>query len=409
MVDPHKEVVRCLRVVLVALCVRTVGAWLLGEGAVFGPDGTGAEAAVVLGGHPYPAHIVLLKWVSGDARALSMLCSSISCGLLWLWGRRVGLGGAGGWLAVSLPLSVFPGVLAAGDAPALMVVLLGVVLTTFGGAFTVIGGVIAAVSVAIKPIALAGLVLLLVRPMAVFGALSALLLLRGFIRPLWAPMPQGGLLGTWWVSSDGAPPEMWLSWLGAGAWRIVDAPAWGVCWIFWLGALAVLFTDVDKRLRVAALGVTASAILVGAMFGSRMELRYLSASFVVMLPFLGAVIRTRRTTIAAVLLGAWPTLALLTQLGAERADRDTDARVPTVPVVLLPSVEVGPIFDACSVDDATRWRNLAIQLAEVAPRGSTIIAEALPDGREGEIIWPLRVLRPDLKVQTRHQNSEETP
>lgn len=409
MVDPHREVVRFLRVVLVALCVRTVGAWLLGEGAAFGPDGTGAEAAVVLGGHPYPVHIVLLKLVSGDARALSMLCSSMSCGLLWLWGRRVGLGGAGGWLAVSLPLSVFPGVLAAGDAPALMVVLLGVVLTTFGGAFTVVGGGIAAVSVAVKPIALAGLVLLLARPTALFGAFSALLLLRGFIRPLWSPMPAGGLLGTWWVSSDGAPPDMWLSWFGSGAWRILDAPAWGLCWMFWLGALAVLFSDVDKRIRVTAFAATASAIAVGALFGSRMELRYLSTSFVVVLPFLGTWIRTRRATITAVLLGAWPTLALLTQLGAERAERDTDAWVPTVPVVALPAIDVGPIFDACSVDDATRWRNLAIQLAEVAPKGSTIIAEALPDGREGELFWPLRVLRPDVKVQTRHQNSEETP
>ena len=338
-----------------------------------------------------------------------MLCSSVSCGLLWFWGRRVGLGGAGGWLAVSLPLSVFPGVLAAGDAPALMVVLFGVVLTTFGGAFTVVGGVIAAVSVAVKPIALAGLVLLLARPTALFGAVSALLLLRGFIRPLWSPMPDGGLLGTWWVSSDGAPPEMWLSWFGAGAWRIVDAPAWGLCWIFWLGALAVLFSDVEKRIRVAAFGATASAIVVGALFGSRMELRYLSTSFVVALPFLGALIRSRRTTITAVLLGAWPTAALLTQLGAERAARDADAWVPNVPVVAFPAVEVGPMFNACSVDDATRWKNLAIQLAEVAPKGSTIITEALPDGREGEIVWPLRVLRPDLKVQTRHQNSEETP
>ena len=212
MVALHSSIVGFLRVVIAALCVRMLGAWVLGEGAVFGPDGTGAEAAVVLGGHPYPLHILLLEIFGGDARALSMGSSSLTCGLLWLWGRRMGLGGAGGWLAVTLPLSVFPGVLAAGDAPALAVVVLGAVLTTLGGPWVIVGGAVAAVSVGIKPIALAGLLLLVARPASMVGAGAILVLLRSFLRPLWAPMPSGGLLGTWWVASDGAPPTLWLSW-----------------------------------------------------------------------------------------------------------------------------------------------------------------------------------------------------
>ena len=409
MVGVHVATVGFLRVVTAALCVRVVGAWILGEGATFGPDGTGAEAAVELGGHPYPVHIVMLELTGGDARALSMLCSSLACGLIWLWGRRMGLGSAGGWLAVTLPLSVFPGVLAAGDAPALAVALLGAVLSTVGGIWVVVGGMVAALSVAVKPIALAALVLLVARPAALVGAGAALLLLRGFTRPLWAPMPSGGLLGTWWVSSEGSPPEMWLGWLGSGAWRILDAPGWAVAWMFWLAALAALTSHRPARLRMVACLVAGSAVVVGSLFGSRLELRYLSTSFVCMLPFLGVWLRSNRLTAIGALLGLWPTLALLTQLNAERGARDTMARLPSVPVVAWPAVDTGPLFNACSVDDATRWRQLAIQLAEVAPIGSTIVADQLPDGREGELLWPLRVLRPDLKVDTRPQISGVDP
>ena len=63
-------------------------------------------------------------------------------------------------------------------------------------------------------------------------------------------------------------------------------------------------------------------------------------------------------------------------------------------------VEADAIFQTCSTEDATRLRELAKQLAEVAPPGSTIITEPRPDGREGELFWPLKVLRPDLKVST---------
>ena len=58
-----------------------------------------------------------------------------------------------------------------------------------------------------------------------------------------------------------------------------------------------------------------------------------------------------------------------------------------------------PLFDASSTPDATRMRLLALQIAEVAPEGATITTPARPDGREGELFWPLQVLRPDLRVQ----------
>jgi hypothetical protein len=44
-------------------------------------------------------------------------------------------------------------------------------------------------------------------------------------------------------------------------------------------------------------------------------------------------------------------------------------------------------------------RLLARQIADVAPLGAIITTTSRPDGREGELFWPLQVLRPDIKVQ----------
>jgi hypothetical protein len=129
-----------LTVLIVALIVRGAGAWVLGEGAPFGPDGTGAEAAVFLGGHPYPLHIALLHLTEGSARALSMATGSVLCVLLWHWGRCAGLGGAGGWLAAFLPITVLTGVIASGDAAAVAVAVLGAVIAQRAGAWAFVGG-----------------------------------------------------------------------------------------------------------------------------------------------------------------------------------------------------------------------------------------------------------------------------
>jgi len=374
---------------------------MLGEGAPFGPDGTGAEASVYLGGHPYPLHILLLKFFSADARALSMFCGAVNCLLLWKWGRDVGLGGGGGWLAVFTPLSVLPGVLAAGDAPALTVVLAGAVLANRGRLAAVLGGALAGLCVAVKPIALPALVLFLVRPGSLLGLGATLLVLRQYTRPLWAPMTDGGLLGTWWVSSMGAPPEDWLSWVFSGGLRLMQAEGWALLFLIPLGALVGVWHGQGWRSKWVALGPVLAAWMVSALFGSRLELRYLSSAFVAALPFVGLILTSRRALILVCMACAWPTWALLSQLGAERSRLDTEAQVPSWIVLEWPLVETRPLFDACSTEDATRLRNLAFQLAEVAPEGSTIITEPRADGREGELFWPLRVLRPDLKVAVR--------
>ena len=87
---------------LAALGLRLGGSWILGDGAPFGPDGTGAEASVHLGGYLYPLHIALIGLV-GDGRTLSIACGTATVLLLWVYARRLGLGSTAGWLAAALP------------------------------------------------------------------------------------------------------------------------------------------------------------------------------------------------------------------------------------------------------------------------------------------------------------------
>jgi hypothetical protein len=399
MVSPMDHLMAALRVLIAALVVRIFGAWVLGEGAPFGPDGTGAEASFILGGHPYPLHMGLLHLTGGSARSLSMASGALSAALLWSWGKREGLGGGGGWLAVVVPLCVLPSVLAAGDAPALTVVLCGVWITTLGGPWVYLGGALAAASVGVKPIALGALVLLLARPRSLFAAAPVLLLLHGFTRPLWGPVPGTGLLGTWWAASEGVQPGSWLSWLSwlmDGLRHVARAPLWAGVALLPLTLLSAWRLP-GRRWLWLSLGLLAGTLGTAALFGDRLEARYLAAPVCAALPLIAHGIGRRGTAVLACLL-VWPTLGVLTQLGEYRQTEDPLALVPDMAVVPFP-VDPRPLFDACSTSDATRMRQLAFQIAEVAPQGATITTQARPDGREGELFWPLQVLRPDLKVQ----------
>ena len=227
--ETHIENIRTgLCLMILAMIIRTAGGWLLGSGAVFGPDGTGAEAAVYLGGHPYPLHIALLRIFGGDAQNLSVLAGSFNCVLLWFWGQRVGLGGTGGWLAAAFPLSVLPGTLAAGDAPALSVVLLGAVMSTYSGVFRVLGGALAGISVMVKPIALPALVLLVARPLSLLGATGSLLTFNQFVRPFGRPSPMGGSweLGGFRLKEDLLMTPFSGSWMVLHIWCV---PSFGLC------------------------------------------------------------------------------------------------------------------------------------------------------------------------------------
>jgi len=396
--------------VLLALSVRILGAWLLGDGAPFGPDGTGLEAAVVLGGHRYPAHVAAIGLV-GSARTLSVVSGVACCALLWVLARRWGLRTGGAWWAALLPVAVYAGAISAGDAPALAVVLLGAVLARGAAPLAVLGGAVALASVAVKPIALPALVLLGRRGWAWLGLALAWPWYSWWLEPLLRPRPGGGLLGTWWPGTGGAPPT--------GPGEVFDAVGLGLRGLMetpgWLGAVLLIVAPLGawwarrsrpkRRLRacpraarspvdpVAALGPLVAALAVATALGGSLQPRYLGAAVIAALPLAGHVLPRWGALVLLV-----PTLALFTQLGAERRSMDPAARVPVVPVLRSPAVDARALFDESSTEDATTLRAEAVQLAETLPHGATVTVTRRAHGREGELTWPLMVLRPDVVI-----------
>jgi len=396
--------------VLLALSARLVGAWLLGEGAPFGPDGTGLEAAVVLGGHRYPAHVAAIGLV-GSARTLSVVAGVACCALLWALARRWGLRTGGAWWAALLPVAVYAGAISAGDAPALAVVLLGALLARGAAPLAVLGGAVALASVAVKPIALPALVLLGRRGWAWLGFGLAWPWYHWWLEPLLRPRPGGGLLGTWWAGTGGVPPTDPGELLGAvelGLHGLIETPGW-------LGAVLLLVAPLgawrawrgrpQHRLRacprpasppidpVAAVGPLVVALAVATALGGSLQPRYLGAAVIAALPFAGHVLPRWGAVVLLV-----PTLALFTQLGDERRSMDPTAQVPVVPVVRTPAVDARALFDESSTEDATKLRAEALRLAETLPHGATVKVTRRAHGREGELTWPLMVLRPDVEI-----------
>lgn len=386
---------------LVALGVRLAAAWSLGGGAPFGPDGTGLQASIALGGHPYPLHTLLLLPI-GDVRALSLASGTLTCVLMWVYGRRIGLGGGAGWLLAFLPLGIYPSALAAGDAPALLLVVAGATLATAGKGPAALGGALAMASVAVKPIALPALVLLAPTPFALLGALLAYPFAMRWMGPLLTPRPHGGLLGTWWVASNGEPPsgaDGWIELLAGGAQALAQAPLWACVPLAGFAALGAVWPRAAPALpsvgtRVAVVVPLGGLLATAALFGDRVEARYLAPSIIALLPWAGAVLPRG---VEALLL--WPAAAVLTQVAAVRADLDPTAGVPALPIVDPPEVDARALFNEASTRGATAMRAEAQRLARELPEGATIQVERRAHGREGELTWPLQVLRPDVRVE----------
>ena len=72
-----------------------------------------------------------------------------------------------------------------------------------------------------------------------------------------------------------------------------------------------------------------------------------------------------------------------------------------VEVVPWPEVDARALFDESSTEGASTLRAQALKLAETLPFGDTVTVERRPHGREGELVWPLLALRPDLHVRRR--------
>jgi hypothetical protein len=388
-------------VLVVAGGLRLWAAWALGDGAPFGPDGTGVEAAVHLGGHLYPAHVALVS-AFGSARTVSLLTGTASVGLLWVICRQLKLSTGGAWLAACLPVLVYTSALSAGDAPALFVVLLGLLVAIQGEVLAVVGGAIALASVTVKPVALPALMLFLLCPQAGLGMLLALPLLWGWLEPLLDPRPGGGLLGTWWLGNAGLPPETpgrAADMLGSGLDVLLRMPAWAGVWLAPVAFLGAFLPARGKQpdplvsTRLAGAVGIGGLLLVAAMMGGRLGPRYLEGAVLVLLPWAGLVVPR---VFAAVLLV--PTVALVTQVGAFRDVADPAAGVPGYPTLTFPEVDARSLFDDASTPGATALREEAHALARTLPEGATVEVERRPHGREGELVWPLRVLRPDVQI-----------
>jgi len=381
--------------------LRVLAAYLLGEGAPFGPDGTGAEAAVHLGGHLYPLHIALIR-IAGSARTLSVVLGTLTIPLLWLLGHRCRLSGAGAWFAATLPLAVYPSALAAGDAPALFVVVLGALVATFGSAGAIAGGVIAMAAVAIKPIVAPALLLLLLRPLSVVGAALTLPVTATYLQPLLFPKPRSGILGSWWPELGGWAPETpqdVAHLFTSGMSHAFGQDLWVGTWLAGAALVVAMFPqrkgapDVGTLHRSVVIPFFFATICIAGAFGEKLSPRYFAPAIVPLLLWVG--IAVPRISAAVFLI---PTLAVLTQVAHYRHHIDRDAVVPQFEPMELLAVDERLLFDEASTRDATRMRDKAAELARDLPRGATYEVRRRSHGREGELVWPLRVARPDVRI-----------
>ncbi len=386
---------------LVAVALASIGAFWMGGGAV-GPDASGAQAASVLGGHPYPLHPLLIK-ITGSGRILSILAAGVTafCGVRlapWVGGSPLATGLA--LAAAPLLLSTATG--GGGDAPAVALALAGVTVAFGGRVFA--GALLAISSLAVKPIALPVLGLLLLSPRSrrqgsalLLGIIVGGVACRSLLAPLLAPRPGSGLLGSWWLSSGGSFPSLaeLPGLVGAGVFLLMELPAWAGHPV--LGLLALLGAALPgpaRRERIGALCLGLVGLLaVATGLGDHLRPRYLGPATVPLVLLAG--VSLARIPWAA-LLGAWPALALVSQVAGLRA---LEEDLPPKPMLLFPGLnDVTPQYRDISVCGGAELARLAERLAEEMPTDSEVVALRLRDGREGDLFWPLKAARPDLKL-----------
>ena len=394
-----------------ALGLRALAAWWIGPG-VFGPDGSGATAAVTLGGHPYPLHPLLIG-LFGGARVLSVIAGAATAAAAAVMGRRLGGGLWGpGLAAACAPLLVYPAATAGGDAPAIALMTGGIALAWSGRPG--LGGLLAGLSVAVKPIALPLAPLLLVTPaltaspaaaalalvMVALGAGLGVLPWLETLDPLLRPRPRGGLLGTWWMGTGGAPPALsdWPGAIAAGTRRLWEIPWWaGHPILGGAAAIGALLPGPERRARMlaAALGV-GGLLAVAVLIGDRMDPRYVGAPSVVLTVLAGCALRRVPWLTLAL---AWPALGVSSQVAAVRGHEEA---LPVKPTVPFPRVEAERLFMDGGVCGGGELRAMAADLAGRLPQGAEVAMVRLRDGREAELYWPLQAARPDLKLTVIH-------
>ena len=398
---------------LLAMGIRVVCSFLIGSGS-FGPDGSGAEAAVHLGGHPNVLHPILIEFFGGG-RGLSAFSGAVTALACAKMGQR--LGGnpwVCGLMGACAPLLVMPASMAGGDSPALALAATGVALAWWQKPFS--GGLIAGLSLGVKAIALPVLLLL---PLGilwsekrttyatriVFGFLGPFILFLSALDPLLTPRLNSGILGSWWLSSDGAPPGfselpgMSLSAL----WEISTIPTWTGHPLLGLLALWGCFQVRDRKvwsvLVISGLGL----FLVAFLLGDQLRVRYLGPASIGITVVAGLGL-SRLRWLPWVFL--WPCLAFASQLGHLRSMEEGLNPRPQMPFIGPINVELS--FEEGGICGGNELRDLAVQLSESLPINSEVAAIRLRDGRENELFWRLRILRPDLQLTALNATCCET-
>ena len=132
---------------------------------------------------------------------------------------------------------------------------------------------------------------------------------------------------------------------------------------------------------------------IAGAFGDRLSPRYYAAVLVPLSLWAGLVVPRPLSLVLVV-----PTVALVSQVGVYRAEMDRGAVVPRLPILDVPAVDARLLFDESSTRDATVMRQEAARLAEELPANAPYEIRRRPHGREGELVWPLRVARPDVQI-----------
>ena len=393
-----------LVLMLVALGVRVAGALLIGP-SPFGPDAPGIAAAVELGGHPYPLHPLLVGLIGG-LRPTSVILGTLAVlGCARLTERLDGSPWSGGLLAACAPLFVFTSALDGGDAPALGLCALGLALAfsdkPLGGA------ILCGLSLAVKPIVAPALVMLLVapalseRPLQHLARMAAGLALsiapfHFVLDPLLAPKPRAGLLGSWFLATNGDVPSAGelFGLFGTALETLVALPSWtGHPVLGILATVGALLPGPHRRQRLAILVLAAGVLLTTtALLGEATQPRWLAAASLPLVALAGVGLR-RAPPLGLVFLP--PGMAALDGLAAVRAVEDPGT---TEPIGLSWPGRIDSLahFRDSSICGAHQLRGLVGQLS--GEEGPVYVLQ-LRDGREGELTWPLQVRRPDLEIR----------
>ena len=387
-----------------AVAVRAFAATLIGP-EPFGPDAPGVDAAVVLGGHPYPVHPALVKLLGGMRPTSVLLGAMAVLGCARLSERLDGSPWSGGLLAACAPLFVFTGAMDGGDAPALGLCALGLAFAYSDK--PLVGGLLCALSLAVKPIVAPALVPVLLAPlfsksparhmaMLATGLCLGIAPFHEVLDPLVSPKPRAGVLGSWFLATGGEFPSLGeLPALMATSIQVhIDLPTWiGHPLLGALAGIGALLPGPRRRERIALFALAGfTMLLTTALLGEATRPRWLAAASFALVA-LGGVALRRVPYLALAFL--WPALAAVDQLATLRSLEDPGT-ASGIGIGWPGRIDTIGQFRDSSICHASELRAL---VDELEGHQGTLHVLQLRDGREGELVWPLQARRPDLDIR----------